>query len=94
MAAKPPSNQILPLDPDEELTTPEVRPALRSAPAPGDALGAPPFLPPELELGPELTAAKSAAIADDDEVTQVDPNRRRAINLESLPPPPDFPELE
>ena len=91
MAAKPPSNQILPLDPDEELTTPEVRPALRSLQALADA---PPFLPPELGLGPELTAAKSAAIADDDEVTQVDPNRRRAINLESLPPPPDFPELE
>lgn len=94
MAAKPPSNQILPSDPDEELTTPEVRPALRSVHGAADALGAPPFLPPELELGPELTAAKSAAIADDDEVTQVDPNRRRVVNLENLPPPPDFPELE
>ncbi|HRI51780.1 MAG TPA: hypothetical protein PLW65_16500 [Pseudomonadota bacterium] len=91
MAAKPPSNQILPLDPEEELTTPEVRPALRSAQALADA---PPFLPPGLELGPELTAARSAAIADDDEVTLVDPNRRRAINPENLPPPPDFPDLE
>lgn len=91
MAVKPPSNQILPLDPEEELTTPEIRPALRSAQA---LLDAPPFLPPELELGPELIAARSAAIADDDEVTQVDPNRRRAINVENLPPPPDFPDLE
>lgn len=90
MAVKPPSNQVMPLDPDEELTTPEARPALRS-PA---ALGSEPpslHLPPDLDLGPELLS-KSAG--DDEEVTLVDPNRRRLVSPEGLPPPPELSDFE
>lgn len=90
MAVKPPSDQVLPLDPDEELTTPEVRPALRA----GHTADEPPslHLPPDLDLGPELLAAKTAS--DDEEVTLVDPNRRRMVNPDALPPPPELADFE
>lgn len=89
MAVKPPSNQVMPLDPDEELTTPEARPGLRSPAAPGSE---PPslHLPPDLDLGPLATRAT----IDDDEVTLVDPNRRRLANPEGLPPPPDLSDFD
>ena len=92
MADKPPSNNVLPLDPDDELTRPEVRPALRPGQPPGEGELPSLHLPPDLDLGPELRAAKAAS--DDDEVTQVDTNRRRLANPEGLLPPPDLPDFE
>lgn len=92
MTDKPESKNVLPLDPEDELTTPEVRPALRAGHPAGEGELPSLHLPPDLDLGPELLAAKAAS--DDDEVTQVDSNRRRLANPEGLPPPPDLADFE
>lgn len=93
MATKVQGNDQLPLDPEDELTRPEARPALRAAHTVPDALGESPSgvgaLPPDLV--PQLAPP---AADDDDEVTQVDTHRRRLVSAEGLPPPPDFPDLE
>ncbi len=86
MARNEPSSDPSALDPDDELTRPEVRPGLRVAPV---------VEPPPGLLGPPL-ATPASSPADNDEnadaVTLVDP-RRRLVNVETLPPP-DFPDLD
>ena len=92
MAANVPSSDPLSLDPDDELTRPESRPALRAAHS-VDAVETPGLLGSAAALPGDEEPAAADADENADAVTLVDARRGRLVNVETLPPP-DFPDLD
>jgi hypothetical protein len=89
MASLPQSDDHLPLDSEDELTKPEVRPGLRAQ----VAREPPPAAPPAAASpSPSPSPSVGGPDDDDDEVTKVDPKRQQLVQSDALPP--DLPDLD
>jgi hypothetical protein len=75
MASTPQSDNQYAVDPEDELTKPEVRPALRAPASTG--------LPPAAAPPP---AAAASIDDEEEEVTKVDPKRQQLVSSDPLPP--------